>query len=317
MSTLLVYRLYWVLRSGIRAALCQPDSPSHIQPSIAHSAPAHTITVHPSKMFASAFVSLVLFTVAAQAGKRGLAWPWYNSPLDPGVLNNGQGEVVAIYDWETYAPPSTNGNGGLGFIGMQRCLDCSSSPIADLASRQAAQGWATVFTLNEPDINGITPAQAASWYIEYVNPLAIKKAFPAVTNSAAAGEGLSWLASMIADCAGACYVDYVNLHWYGSSFADFQSHVEAAHSQFPAYQIVVTEFALDNPPGGQADQIAFFEQAFPFLDDASYIQLYFPFVATSPALLAANDAGAVSVVGTGSCLYNNDGSPSAVGNLMY
>ncbi|KAF7970924.1 hypothetical protein HWV62_22560 [Athelia sp. TMB] len=72
---------------------------------------------------------------------------------------------------ETYAPPSTNGNGGLGFIGMQRCLDCSSSPIADLASRQAAQGWATVFTLNEPDINGITPAQAASWYIEYVNPL--------------------------------------------------------------------------------------------------------------------------------------------------
>lgn len=42
-----------------------------------------------------------------------------NSPLDPGVLNNGDGEVVAIYDWETYAPPSTNGAGGLGFIGMQ------------------------------------------------------------------------------------------------------------------------------------------------------------------------------------------------------
>lgn len=42
-----------------------------------------------------------------------------NNPLDPGVLNNGDGEVVAIYDWETYAPPSTNGAGGLGFIGMQ------------------------------------------------------------------------------------------------------------------------------------------------------------------------------------------------------
>lgn len=71
---------------------------------------------------------------------------------------------------------------------MQRCLDCSSSPIADLASRHAAQGWASkylistelellvtlnaaVFTLNEPDINGITPSQAASWYIEYINPL--------------------------------------------------------------------------------------------------------------------------------------------------
>lgn len=28
-----------------------------------------------------------------------------------------------------------------------------------------------VFTLNEPDANGTTPAQAASWYIEYINPL--------------------------------------------------------------------------------------------------------------------------------------------------
>ncbi|KAF7984142.1 hypothetical protein HWV62_16790 [Athelia sp. TMB] len=268
-------------------------------------------------MFGSALISLALFTVAAQAGKRGLAWPWYNSPLNPGVFNNGDGEVVAIYDWETYAPPSTNGNGGLGFIGMQRCLDCSSSPIADLASRHAAQGWATVFTLNEPDINGISPSQAASWYKQYINPLAIKKAFPAVTNSAASGQGLNWLAQMISACAGQCYVDYVNLHWYGGSFSDFQSHVQAAHSQFPQYQIVVTEFALDNPSGGQAAQVAFYKQAFAFLDGASYVQLYFPFVATSPALLQANDGGAVSTVGTGSCLFNNDGSPSAVGNLMY
>ena len=50
-------------------------------------------------MFGSALISLALFTVAAQAGKRGLAWPWYNSPLNPGVFNNGDGEVVAIYDW--------------------------------------------------------------------------------------------------------------------------------------------------------------------------------------------------------------------------
>jgi len=51
--------------------------------------------------------------------------------------------TVISYDYETYAPISTNGNGGLGFIGMQRCTDCSSSPIADLASRQASQGWAS------------------------------------------------------------------------------------------------------------------------------------------------------------------------------
>ncbi|KAF7981666.1 hypothetical protein HWV62_32790 [Athelia sp. TMB] len=233
--------------------------------------------------------------MAAEAGKRGLCWPYYNGSLNPGVFNNGDGEVVAIYDYETYAPPSTNGNGGLGFIGMQRCTDCDSSPIADLASRQAAQGWATVFTLNEPDINGISPSDAASWYIQYVNPLAIKKSLPAVTSSTNSGQGLSWLSEMISACGGQCYYDYINL----------------------GIQIVVTEFALQNPAGGQADQVAFYQQAFPFLDGASYVQLYFPFVATSPSLFSSNDAAGAAYVGTGSCLYNDDGSPSAVGNLMY
>jgi len=258
-----------------------------------------------------------LFIAAAQAGKRGLVWPYYNSPLNPGVFNNGDGEVVAIYDYETYAPSSSNGNGGLGFIGMQRCLDCASSPVADLASRQAAQGWATVFSLNEPDINGISPSQAAAFHKQYINPLAIKKAFPAVTSSGSAGQGLDWLSQMISACAGNCFADYVNLHWYGQSFAEFQSYVQSANAKFPSYTIVITEFALQNPAGGQSDQIAFFKQAFPWLDSQSYVTLYFPFVATSPSLFSSNDASGAAFVGTGSCLYNDDGSPSAVGNLMY
>ncbi|KAH7929591.1 hypothetical protein BV22DRAFT_1056762 [Leucogyrophana mollusca] len=268
-------------------------------------------------MFTSVASFVALFAAAAEAGKRGLCWTYYDSTLDPGVFNNGDGEVVAIYDYETYAPPSTNGAGGLGFIGMQRCLDCSSSPIADLASRQAAQGWATVFTLNEPDANGTSPSEAASWYIEYINPLPIKKALPAVTSSATSGEGLSWISEMITACAGQCSYDYINLHWYGPSFAEFQSYVESAHTQFPNNQLVITEFALQNPTGGQADQVTFFQQAFSFLDGASYVELYFPFVATSPSLLQTYDNEAVTYVGTGSCLYNDDGSPSAVGNLMY
>ncbi|EIW80812.1 hypothetical protein CONPUDRAFT_82853 [Coniophora puteana RWD-64-598 SS2] len=268
-------------------------------------------------MLSSAFAALALFTAAASAGKRGLCWTWYDSTLDATKFINDSGEVVAIYDYETYAPPTSNGIGNLGFIGMQRCTDCTSSPIADLASRQAAQGWATVFTLNEPDTNGISASDAASWYIQYINPLAIKKALPAVTSSTTSGQGLSWLAEMVSACAGQCYYDYINLHWYGTSFAEFQSYVESAHSQFPSQSIVITEFALQNPSGGQSDQVSFFQQAFSFLDGLSYVELYFPFVATSPSLLQANDAGAVSYVGTGSCLYNDDGSPSAVGNLMY
>lgn len=72
---------------------------------------------------------------------------------DPGVLNNGQGQVVAIYDWETYAPPtSTGGSGGLGFIGMQATLDSSSSPIGELAARQKAQGWASKHASSFPSL---------------------------------------------------------------------------------------------------------------------------------------------------------------------
>ncbi|KAJ7447574.1 hypothetical protein B0H11DRAFT_2335445 [Mycena galericulata] len=249
-------------------------------------------------------------------GKRGLCWPWYNSPLNPAKLNDGSGTINLIYDYETYSPPSSNGNGGLNFIGMQRCLDCSSSPIADLAARQKQLGFATVFTLNEPDVNGISPSQAASWYIQNINPLAIKKALPAVTSSTNAGQGLDWLAQMISACAGQCYFDYINLHHYGQSFAEFQSYVEAAHSRFPSYQIVITEFALQAPAGGQAAQVSFFQQAIPFLDSASYVEMYFPFVATSPSLFTANDAAGAAFAGTGSTLYNNDGSVSAVGALF-
>ncbi|PBK76467.1 hypothetical protein ARMSODRAFT_226827 [Armillaria solidipes] len=259
---------------------------------------------------------IALFVSAVQAGKRGLAWPYYNAPLDPGKFNTGNGKVVAIYDWETYAPPSTNGNGGLGFIGMQRCMDCDSSPIAQLASRHAAQGWATVFSLNEPDINGISASDAAAWYITYINPLSIKKAFPAVTSSTASGQGLDWLAKMISACAGQCHADYINLHWYGSSFSDFQSHVQTAHAKFPSYTIVITEFALTNPSGGAAAQASFFSQAFSWLDSQNYVTLYFPFVATSPSLMSSADGDAVSYVGTGSSLYNNDGSLSTIGKLM-
>ncbi|KAJ7657974.1 glycosyl hydrolase catalytic core-domain-containing protein [Mycena rosella] len=245
----------------------------------------------------------------AGPGKRGLVWPFYNGPLDPAKLNDGQGSVNLIYDYETFAPPSSNGNGGLNFIGMQRCLDCDSSPIAQLATRQQQLGFSTLFTLNEPDINGITPPQAAAWYKQNINSMAIKKALPAVTSSQTAGQGLDWLQQMIDACAGDCFFDYINLHHYGANFDQFKAHVLDANTRFPGKQIVITEFALQNPPGGQADHIC-------FPGCLSLCEMYFPFLASTPSLFAANDAAGVGFVGTGSTLFNDDGSPSAVGALM-
>ncbi|KAG6374881.1 hypothetical protein JVT61DRAFT_3610 [Boletus reticuloceps] len=265
-------------------------------------------------MVSSAFVLLSVFAAAAAAkgGKRCLAWPWYNAPLNPGVFNNGNGEVVAIYDWETYRPPSTNDTGGLEFIGMQRCLDCDSSPLTWLPARLQEQGWHTVFTLNEPDLNGITPGQAAEWYIEHINPLPVAKALPAVSSSVAPGQGLDWVSDMITACAGQCHFDYVNAHWYGVSFEQFKSFIEGAHARFPNYRLVISEYALQ-PPATQDDQVAFFKQALPFLDNADYVELHCIYVATSPALAEAHGTSPDWV---GNCLYNDDGSPSAVGKLV-
>ncbi|KAJ7213487.1 glycosyl hydrolase catalytic core-domain-containing protein [Mycena pura] len=273
----------------------------------------------------TAFVAIVAIATSSLAaplvsragpGKRGLCWPFYNSLLDPAKLNDGKGSVNLIYDYETFAPPSSNGNGGLNFIGVQRCLDCDSSPIAQLQTRQQQLGFSTLFTLNEPDLNNITPQTAAQWYIQNINPLPIKKALPAITASTAPGQGLDWLQQMVDACKGQCFFDYINLHHYGASFADFQAFVNKAHSQFPDKQIVVTEFALQNPPGGQADQVAYYTQAFPFLDSSAFVEMYFPFVATTPSLFKANDPAGVAFAGTGSVLFNDGGSVSAVGQLM-
>ncbi|KAJ7726581.1 hypothetical protein DFH07DRAFT_758078 [Mycena maculata] len=267
-------------------------------------------------MVSSAMAAPMSLPKRSGPGKRGLCWTFYNAPLDPAKLNDGSGTVNLIYDYETVPPTSSNGAGGLAFIGMQRCLDCDSSPIADLATRQQQQGFTTLFTLNEPDVNGITPQQAAAWYIQNINPLPIKKALPAVTASTAPGQGLDWLSQMLAACAGKCLYDYINLHHYGASFDQFQTYVQSASTQFPNTPIVITEFALQAPPGGQADQLAYYKQAIPFLDGASFVEMYFPFVATTPSLFTTNDAAGAAFAGTGSALYNDDGSVSAVGALL-
>ncbi|KAF8602585.1 hypothetical protein BDV93DRAFT_557361 [Ceratobasidium sp. AG-I] len=247
----------------------------------------------------------------ALAGKRGIAWPWYNEGTTMDSAKLASSNVEWIYNWETWRPAKTD---NLNWIGMQRCLDCDSSPIAQLQTRAAQQGWNTVFSLNEPDLNGISAQTAADWYVAYINPLAIKKAIPSVTSSTTSGQGLDYVAAFISAYA---YIDLnvlkrsANLHWYGTSFAAFQAHVESAHSRFPSYQLVISEFALI-APATRDDQVAFLKSALAFLDAASYVTYYAVFVATSPSLIVSNSGGS-DYVGTGSTLYNDDGSLTANG----
>ncbi|KAG9089694.1 hypothetical protein FS749_001132 [Ceratobasidium sp. UAMH 11750] len=189
-------------------------------------------------------------------------------------------------------------------------MDSGSSPIGQLKERAAQQKWHTVFSLNEPDINGISPGAAADWYIKWINPLPIKKAIPSVTSSQDAGKGLDWTAAFLKACNGKCNFEYINIHWYGHAFAAFKDHVQDAHHRFPNHKLVISEFALQKP-ASRNQQVDFLKSAMNFLDDADYVALYSVFGASSPELISKNTGG--GEVGTGSSLYNNDGSLSANG----
>ncbi|CAE6470969.1 unnamed protein product [Rhizoctonia solani] len=239
------------------------------------------------------------------AGKRGIAWPWYNEGTNLNINQLASVNVQWLYNWETWRPSAT---GGLMFIGTQRCTDCPSSPIKELYARAIGQGWTTVFTLNEPDlpVGGTSPADAAGWYIRWINPLNITKAIPAVTSSTVAGQGLDWVDGFIRACAGQCFFDYINLHWYGSSFEEFKAHIEGARNRFPGYKFVITEFAL-LPPATREDQTAFLNNAMTYLDNTTYVEYYAIFLATSPALITNNNGGS-DYAGTTSTLFGDDGS---------
>ena len=38
---------------------------------------------------------------------------------------------------------------------------------------------------------------------------------------------------MVKSCNGGCKYDYINIHWYGKSFAEFKNHVNTVHKKFP------------------------------------------------------------------------------------
>lgn len=260
-------------------------------------------------------VAVAFLTIAgiASASKRGLAWPWFNeqSNFDP-IRFTSEGKVSWMYNWETWRPAKTP---NVNFIGMQATRDSGASPIRELHNRWRTQGWTDVFSLNEPDQNGISPQDAVGWYMQWINPMTIRKGLPAVTSSTNRGMGLDWLQSFMDICKGHCYHDYINLHWYGSTFAQFQAHINDAHKRFPQENIVISEFSLVAPASPQA-QADFFRQAISWLDGIGFVVMYFPFVATSPGMLSAHDGGAISHVGTGGALFNNDGSVSIAGKSL-
>jgi hypothetical protein len=98
--------------------------------------------------------------------------------------------------------------------------------------------------------SNLSPGDAASIWMQYIQPLAsqgVQLGAPAVS---AAPGGTDWLQQFIAACTG-CTFDFIPLHWYGDGEQYFEQYVENFYNQFNT-PIWVTEWASTNsdPDGG-------------------------------------------------------------------
>ena len=80
-------------------------------------------------------------------------------------------------------------------------------------SAAASSGTQHLLAFNEPDINNLSPADAATAYQNYMQPYAgqFQLGAPAVTNGGAP-TGLTWLDQFLGNCT-SCRIDFVPIHW--------------------------------------------------------------------------------------------------------
>ncbi|KAA8894988.1 hypothetical protein FN846DRAFT_365286 [Sphaerosporella brunnea] len=207
---------------------------------------------------------------ASSGSKRGLC---YN---DIGLVSLFKNAPISwTYDWGMQGIGSVD-----GFEYVPMCWgEKFFSGWANAADKAIANGAQHLLAFNEPDIPSqanMSPAQAAAYYKQYMNPYAGKASLgaPAVTNSGSPGQGLDWLAQFIKACNGECHIDFFPIHWYdGTGNVNyFKSHMEQAHQVAGEKPVWLTEFAMN---GASPDQQAnFINQVVPWLDAQDWLSRY-------------------------------------------
>lgn len=164
------------------------------------------------------------------SNKRGLIYVTSDHPSDDQIWVEGNSDLTWYYDY-TDTPAAAYSNRSQEEFEFVPMLwgSANSSGFASEVKSQITSGRniTHILTFNEPDGttstggSAISPADAASIWIQDVEPLrneSIKIGAPAVTGSQ---SGLTWLSEFFSNCTSLktnCTVDFIPLHWYG----DFQ-----------------------------------------------------------------------------------------------
>ncbi|TFK70460.1 hypothetical protein BDN72DRAFT_540155 [Pluteus cervinus] len=201
--------------------------------------------------------------------KRGIAFAAGNTPND--ILNANQSSSVTtwVYDWAN-TPPSYLATSGLEYVPLQ----WGSPNIEDFIPNAIACNATHVLGFNEPDFDqesNILPSQAASLWMQYIEPLSsvgVKLGAPAVT---ASGTGKPWLIDFFAACTN-CTIDFIPLHWYGTGTEGFYNYLWDIHTQFPNKTLWVTEYA--DTSSNDTEVAAFLNATTIYLDGLDWIERY-------------------------------------------
>jgi len=121
----------------------------------------------------------------------------------------------------------------------------------------------------------MSPGSAVAIWREHVEPVnAGKIGSPAVTTSP---EGLKWIKAFLKECKG-CRVDFVCLHYYGTSASDFKRLITKFHKAVKK-PIWVTEWACQDYSGKNHQcsaevTLKFLKETKQWMDKKSWIQRY-------------------------------------------
>ena len=160
------------------------------------------------------------------------------------------------------------------------------------ASAAIQSGSRHLLAFNEPDVNGLSPAQAAASYEQFMQPFAsatVKLGAPAVTNGGAPA-GLAWLGDFLGN------IGY------------FTSYLQQAYAAGGYRPLWITEFqGFDedcDETATDAEQVDFLETVLPWLDSLSYVERYAYF-------------GAVESSGSNVYLLNEEGTALTNNGQVY
>ncbi|KAJ6012233.1 hypothetical protein N7522_002588 [Penicillium canescens] len=259
------------------------------------------------------YLLLVVFLLPEANGlaaKRGIAYN-NNNPSGNAVYANlfkGHTKVSWAYDW---GYPSWNLDSSFEFVPMLWGLPSGADP--DWTAAVKTPGTVNILGFNEPDLtydasSNIIPEKAAAGYLTYMQPFAgtVRIGSPSVLwNNVGSSSGGSyntatWTDYFLGNCTG-CHLDFAAIHYYQDCVTPdgqngavwFEGNVTNAHDVL-GLPIWITEFECY---GSEEQQIAFLEQALPWLDSQGYVERYAYFGAFPQYLINA-DGTALSDLGS-------------------